>query len=109
MTSPEHEPNDNKPKITERIAAAATDPETVPHPWDAPSPEAKAAAEPAKTAVKEALSEIKTPAQAEQVAAEVVAAAGGTTEKQIREEGGAAPDPAQAIQAAASTTGGEKA
>jgi undecaprenyl-diphosphatase len=82
----------------------------LPHPWSEPSPEAKAAAEPAKIAVKAALREIKTPEQADQAAAEMVAAAAGTTEKQVREEGGAAPDPAQAIQAAAeSTPGSEKA
>jgi undecaprenyl-diphosphatase len=77
-----------------------------PHPWTGPSPQAQAAAEPAKEAVREALTEIKTPEQADQVAAEAAAAAGGTTELQIREEGGAAPDPAQAIQAAAATTPG---
>jgi len=102
-------PPKRKPKLSNRIAAADAQPENVPHPWAEPSPEAKAAAEPAKTAVKSALSEIKTPAQADQVAAEVIAAAGGTTEKQVREEGGAAPDPAQAIQSAASTPGSEKA
>jgi len=98
-----------KSKLSERIAAADGDSESAPHPWAEPSPEAKAAAEPVKTAVEAALSEIKSPAQAEQVAAEVIAAAGGTTEKQVREEGGAAPDPAQAIQDAASTPGSQKA
>jgi undecaprenyl-diphosphatase len=99
-----------KSKLADRIAAANILPESAPHPWAEPSPEAKAAAEPAKTAVESALREIKSPTQADQVAAEVIAAAGGTTEKQIREEGGAAPDPAQAIQAAAaSTPGSEKA
>jgi undecaprenyl-diphosphatase len=105
MTEKEH-----KPKLAERIAAAADEQlANAPHPWAEPSPEAKAAAEPAKTAVQEALSEIRSPEQAEQVAAEVIAAASGTTEKQLREQGGAAPDPAQAIQAAASTPGSEKA
>jgi len=98
-----------KPTLSERIAAAAIPPETPPHPWTEPSPEAKAAAEPAKTAVEAALQEIKTPEQADQVAAEVIAAAAGTTEKQVREEGGSAPDPAQAIQAAANTPGSQKA
>jgi membrane-associated phospholipid phosphatase len=98
-----------KSKLSERIAAANDQPESAPHPWAEPSPEAKAAAEPAKTAVQAALSEIKSPEQADQVAVEVIAAAGGTTEKQVREEGGAAPDPAQAIQAAASTPGSQKA
>jgi undecaprenyl-diphosphatase len=98
-----------KPTLSERIAAAAIPPETPPHPWTEPSPEAKAAAEPAKTAVEAALQEIKTPEQADQVAAEVIAAASGTTEKQLREEGGAAPDPAQAIQEAAGTPGSQKA
>lgn len=100
---------EKKPKLSERIAAAAIPPETSPHPWAEPSPEAKAAAEPAKTAVEAALREIKTPEQADQVAAEVIAAASGTTEKQVREEGGAVPDPAQAIQAAAGTPGSQKA
>jgi undecaprenyl-diphosphatase len=98
-----------KSNIPDHIADADAQPENTPHPWAEPSPEAKEAAEPAKTAVKEALSEIKSPAQAEHVAAEVIAAAGDTTEKQVREEGGAAPDPAQAIQAAASTPGSQKA
>ncbi|MEO7909044.1 MAG: phosphatase PAP2 family protein [Roseiflexaceae bacterium] len=99
----------SKPNLAERIAAAGIPPESTPHPWTEPSPEAKAAAEPAKTAVEAALREIKTPEQADQVAAEVIAAASGTTEKQVREEGGAAPDPAQAIQAAAETPGSQKA
>ena len=98
-----------KSKLVDRSAAANVQPENAPHPWAEPSPEAKAAAEPAKTAVEAALREIKSPEQADQVAAEVIAAAGDTTEKQVREAGGAAPDPAQAIQAAASTPGGEKA
>jgi len=99
-----------KSKLSERIAAANDQTQSIPHPWAEPSSEAKAAAEPAKVAVQEALREIKTPTQADQVAAEVIAAAGDTTEKQVREEGGAAPDPAQAIQAtAASTPGSEKA
>jgi len=104
MTAKNH-----KPKLSERIAAASDQSEDLPHPWVAPSPEAKAAAEPAKTAVEAALREIKSPTQADQVAAEVIAAASGTTEKQVREEGGAAPDPAQAIQAAANTPGSDKA
>jgi undecaprenyl-diphosphatase len=105
MTEKEH-----KPKLSDRIVSAANEQiEYAPHPWAEPSPEAKAAAEPAKAAVKEALSEIKTPSQAEQVAAEVIAAASGTTEKQVREQGGAAPDPAQAIQAAANSPGVDKA
>jgi undecaprenyl-diphosphatase len=98
-----------KSKLSDRSAATDDEPESIPHPWTEPSPEAKAAAEPAKTAVQAALREIKTPEQADQVAAEVIAAAGDTTEKQVREEGGAAPEPAQAIQAAASTPGSEKA
>ena len=104
MTTPDRKSNqaDQTPDIDDLLEAA-------PHPWAEPSPEAKAAAEPAKAAVKEALGEIKTPEQAERVAAEVVAAAGKATEKQVREQGGAAPDPAQAIQAAASTPGSEKA
>src|SRR5689334_4354136 len=98
-----------KPKLSERLAAVSDETENLPHPWAEPSPEAKAAAEPAKTAVQDALREIKSPAQADQVAADVIAAASGTTEKKVREEGGAAPDPAQAIQAAANTPGSDKA
>jgi undecaprenyl-diphosphatase len=104
MTAP-----DRKSKPPQQTSDLDARLESAPHPWVEPSPEAKAAAEPAKTAVKEALQEIKTPEQADRVAAEVVAAAGSTTEKQVREQGGATPDPAQAIQAAASTPGAEKA
>jgi undecaprenyl-diphosphatase len=101
---------DNQPPTPERDPDLESMTETgAPHPWAEPSPEAKAAAEPAKEAVKEALREIKTPEQAEHVAAEVLAAAADTTEKQVREQGGAAPEPAQAIQAAAATAGAEKA
>lgn len=77
-----------------------------PHPWATPSPEAKAAAEPAKEAVKQAVGEIKTPEQAAQVAEQLTAASAQTTEREVREQGGAAPEPAQAIQAAAETTSG---
>jgi len=75
-------------------------------PWAQPSPEAKAEAEPAKEALKEALQKVRTPEQAEHVADELMAVASGTTEQQIREEGGAAPEPAQAVQATATTTHG---
>jgi undecaprenyl-diphosphatase len=96
MTPPEQQPD--------------REPDDAPaHPWAGPSPEAKAAAEPAKAAVKEAIKEIKTPAQADQVAAEIVAAAAGTTEKELREQGAAAPEPAQAIQSAAAAPPAEKA
>src|SRR5690242_10572119 len=79
-------------------------------PWAPPSPEARAEARPAKTALKAALDEIKTPEQAAQVADQVVAAAGDATEKQVREHGGASPHPGQAVQAAAAAApGGEKA
>ncbi|HEX9440199.1 MAG TPA: phosphatase PAP2 family protein [Roseiflexaceae bacterium] len=79
-------------------------------PWVPPSPEADAEATPAKEALKEALREIKTPEQAAHVADEVVAAAGDTTEQQVREQGSAAPAPAQAVQeTAAATPGVEKA
>src|SRR5262249_19023283 len=101
--------SDNTPRPAENDSASGPPAEAVRPPWVEPSPEAKAAAEPAKEAVKTALQEIKTPEQAEQVAAEVVAAASGTTEKELREHGAGAPDPAQAIQAAASTPGSEKA
>jgi len=67
-------------------------------PWSEPSPEAKAEAQPVEPALKDALQEIKTPEQAEQVADQVVAAARDTTEKQIREEGAGAPHPGQAVQ-----------
>jgi undecaprenyl-diphosphatase len=79
-------------------------------PWVSPSPEANAEAMPAKEALKDALSEIKTPEQAAHVADEVVAAAGDATERQVREQGSAAPAPAQAVQeTAAATPGVEKA
>lgn len=75
-------------------------------PWSKPSPEARAEAEPAKTALHEALQEIKTPERAEQVADELMAVAGDVTETDVREAGGTEPQPAQAIQATASTTPG---
>jgi undecaprenyl-diphosphatase len=78
-------------------------------PWAPPSPEARAEAQPAKEALKDALREIKTPEQAAQVADEVIAAAGDTTEKQVLEEGGASPHPGQAVQAAATAPGVAKA
>jgi undecaprenyl-diphosphatase len=97
--------SENPQASPEQEPSADPRPEDTPaHPWAEPSPEAKATAAPAKEAVKEALREIKTPEQAEHVAAEVRAAAADTTEKQVREQGGAAPEPAQAIQAAAATT-----
>jgi undecaprenyl-diphosphatase len=74
--------------------------------WARPAPEALAEAEPAEKAMEEALSEIKTAAQAEQVADELMAAAGEKTELDVRAEGGAAPHPAQAIAAAAQATQG---
>jgi hypothetical protein len=83
--------------------------DALPHPWVGPSPEAKAEAEPAKHALKEAIREIKTPEQAAQVADQVMAAASGTTEREVREQGGAEPEPARAIEAAAATPGVEKA
>src|SRR4051794_39869191 len=61
------------------------------------SPEAAAAARPAANAMDEALQEIQTPEQAEQVAAAAVAAAGEVTEHQLREQEGASPQPAEAI------------
>src|SRR6266516_492453 len=92
--------------IEEALSMADTD---LP-PWVPPSPEENAVARPAKEALKEALREIKTPDQAAHVADEVVAAAGDTTEKQVREQGSAAPAPAQAVQeTAAATPGVEKA
>jgi undecaprenyl-diphosphatase len=85
-------------------------PETDLPPWMPPDPEERAAAEPAKQAIKDALREIKTPEQAEAVAEQAVAAAGGTTEREVREQGSASPQPAQTVQAAAATAPqGEKA
>lgn len=78
-----------------------TEPVEPTHPWDQPSTEAQARAEPAGEAVKAAVSTIKTPEQATQVAQDLVAAAAGTTEREIREQTPAAAEPAQAIQAAA--------
>src|SRR5262249_8935914 len=49
---------------------------------------------------QEALREIKTPAQAEQVAEQVADAASGATEREVREQGGASPEPGQTVQAA---------
>ena len=100
MTSHEQQPEREQ---------SAGEPDAPPHPWSRPSPEAQAAAEPAKEAVKEAIKEIKTPEHAEQVAAEIVSAAAGTTEQELREQAPAAPDPAQAIQAAAAAPPAEKA
>src|ERR1044071_5725962 len=97
MTSDEHETPPNNPDENE---------EEPPHPWTGPSPEAKAAAEPAKAAVKQAIGEIKTPAQAEKVAEQLTAASPQPPEREIREHEGAAPEPAQAIQAAAATAAG---
>ncbi len=101
MTSPERA--SDQPEGAHPIGQPEDSP---PHPWAGPSSEAQAAAEPAKEAVKQALSQIKTPEQAEHVAAEAMAAASGATEKQVHDQGVAAPDPAQAIAAAAPTTSG---
>ncbi|HXV42821.1 MAG TPA: phosphatase PAP2 family protein [Anaerolineae bacterium] len=75
------------------------------------SPEARAKAAPAKEAVKEAIGEITTPEEAQQVADTVLDAAAGPTERDIREEVPAEPEPGQAVKAAAATTtpGPEKA
>lgn len=100
---------EHDPQAPEREVVASAQDDIPPHPWQGPSPEAKAAAEPAKEAVKEAIKTIDSPEQAEQIAAELISAASGTTEKEIREEGGAVPEPAAAIQQAASAPGAEKA
>jgi hypothetical protein len=55
---------------SEQTPPAPPQDETPSHPWIGPSPEAKAAAEPAKEAVKEAIREIQTPEQAAKVADE---------------------------------------
>jgi undecaprenyl-diphosphatase len=102
-------PTEHEPNPPEHASEPAPE-DAPPHPWGGPSPEAKAAAEPVKEAVKQALQEIKTPDQADQVATQVIAAASGATEQEIREHGSAAPEPAQAIQSvAAATPGAEKA
>jgi undecaprenyl-diphosphatase len=101
MAETEREPSVPDPKPAEDTSRA---------PWALPSPEARAAARPAKEALKDALREIKTPEQAAHVADEVLAAAGDKTEKQVLEENSASPQPGQAVQAAAATTpGAEKA
>lgn len=75
------------------------------------SPEARAKAAPAKQAVKEAVGEITTPEQAQQVADTVLDAAAGSTEREIREAAPAEPEPGQVIQSTAAATppGPEKA
>jgi undecaprenyl-diphosphatase len=94
MTDTEREPTAPETKLAEDTSRA---------PWAPPSPEAHAAARPAKEALKDALSEIKTPEQAAHVADEVIAAAGDKTEKQVLEDNVASPEPGQAVQAAAAT------
>ena len=73
-----------------------------------PSPEAQAEAEPAREAVQEAIQQIKTPEQAEHVAAEVISAASGPTEQEVREHTGAAPEPAREVEATAAATSGSE-
>ncbi len=87
----------------------AADPEAESAPprlGNAPSPEARGEAQPAKEAVQEALQQIKTPGQAKQVAADVVSAASDTTEQQVRERTGASPVPAREVEATAAATSG---
>ncbi|MCL4302944.1 MAG: phosphatase PAP2 family protein [Anaerolineae bacterium] len=74
------------------------------------SPEARAKAAPAKKAVKEAVGEITTPEEAEQVAETVLDAAAGPTEHEVREEAPAEPEPGEAVEvaAAAAPPGPEK-
>jgi undecaprenyl-diphosphatase len=74
--------------------------DTASAPWEAPSPEALAEAQPAEAALKDALQEIKTPEQAGQVADQVIAAAANISEKQVREQGGGDAHPGQAVQEA---------
>jgi undecaprenyl-diphosphatase len=69
------------------------------HPWIGPSPEAKKAVEPAKQAVEAALHTIKTPAQADQIAAATITATPGTTEQQVRNQSDAKPLPIPAMPA----------
>jgi undecaprenyl-diphosphatase len=72
-----------------------------------PSPEAKAAAEPARKALKEALSQIKTPEQASEAAAIIAATSGNETELEVRAKQGASPQPgAEVAENAAETPQG---
>jgi membrane-associated phospholipid phosphatase len=103
MMSDQHEP------VPQSAQDAAPHDDTLLPPWAQPSPEAKAEAEPAKEALKEALQAVKTPAQAERVADDVLATASGVSAEQVREQGDTAAQPAQAVQAAATTPGVEKA
>src|SRR5689334_133151 len=98
--------NNQNPQAVER-EPAITDER---NPWAPPAPEAQAAAEPAKSALADALKEIKTPEQAAQVADQVLAAASGTTEKELREQGSGDAQPGEAVRAAAEEApAGEKA
>ncbi len=74
------------------------------------SPETKARARPAKKAVKQAVRQITTPEEAQQVADTMLDAAAEVKERDVREEAPAEAELAQAIQeAAVSTSGTEKA
>jgi undecaprenyl-diphosphatase len=79
-----------------------------PDPRTGPSPEAQAAAAPAKEAVHEAVQSIKTAAEAARVAEDLVAAAGEATEKEVRERNAAPPQPSAAIQETAATKAGQE-
>lgn len=70
-----------------------------------PTPEERAQAQPARDALREALQAITTPEQAERAADIARGAAGDATEHDVREQQAPAPNPAQAIQAAAEAPG----
>lgn len=99
--------SDERPKPTNQPEAE----EAKPTANEPVSPEARAKAAPAKEAVKEAVGEITTPEQAEQVAETVLDAASGTTEREVRETAPAEQEPGAVIQATAAATppGPEKA
>lgn len=82
---------------------------TLNDPLATPTPEDRAQAAPAHDALREALKAIRTPEQAERAAEALRRAAEGATEEEVREQQGAAPDPAGAIEAAAAVSGPAKA
>lgn len=73
-----------------------------------PSPEAKAAAEPEKQALQDALRQIKSPQHARAAIDAALAAAEGKTERDIREEEGSTSQDMQRVQRAVASLGREK-
>ncbi|MCG8349828.1 MAG: hypothetical protein MI924_18845, partial [Chloroflexales bacterium] len=69
-----------------------------------PSPEAKAAAEPARKALKQALSQIQTPEQAGEIAAIMAVASENETELEVRAKHGASPQPGAEVAKSAADT-----